>query len=139
MFVKGAETEFNKHEDVIFDNGRVRAFISPKWWPNNPGNVLVIPHEHIENIYDIRDDILGEINQVAKRVATVMKENYGCDGISLRQQNEPAGNQDVWHFHLHIFPRWEGDELYLNHHKWRYVGAEERQPYAEKFKGKIII
>lgn len=41
-----------------------------------------------------------------------MKQAFGCDGVSTRQHNEPAGDQDVWHFHLHVFPRWTGDDLY---------------------------
>lgn len=40
-----------------------------------------------------------------------MKAAYGCDGVSTRQHNEPAGDQDVWHYHLHVVPRWHGDAL----------------------------
>jgi histidine triad (HIT) family protein len=41
-----------------------------------------------------------------------LRRAYACDGTSLRQHNEPAGNQDVWHHHVHVFPRFTGDELY---------------------------
>ena len=41
-----------------------------------------------------------------------MKTAFGCPGVSTRQHNEPAGNQDVWHYHVHVFPRWHGDRLY---------------------------
>ena len=63
-----------------------------------------------------------------------MKETYGCDGTSLRQHNEPAGNQVIFHFHLHVFPRWEGDNLYANHENNRSVSVDERAPYAEKLR-----
>jgi histidine triad (HIT) family protein len=41
-----------------------------------------------------------------------MKQVYDCDGVSTRQHNEPAGNQDVWHYHLHVTPRYHGDRFY---------------------------
>jgi histidine triad (HIT) family protein len=43
-----------------------------------------------------------------------MKAAYGCDGTSTRQHNEPAGHQEVWHYHLHVFPRFMGDGLYAS-------------------------
>ena len=134
----GEETEHNKRSDVIYEDGDVLAFVSPKWWPRNPGNVLVIPRGHVESIYAIPDETLAKVNRIGKRVALAMKEQYGCEGISFRQHNEPAGGQDVWHFHLHVFPRWEKDDLYLNHDKSRYVTPEEREPYVAKLKGKIL-
>ncbi len=131
---QGGETELNKQGDIVFENEDVLAFVSPKWWVNNPGNVMVIPKEHIENVYDISDELLSTIHIVGKGVAIAMKETYRCDGISFRQHNEPSGGQDVWHFHLHVFPRWKDDDLYLNHKNTRYVSAEERAPYAEKLR-----
>lgn len=134
VIAKGGETELNKRSDIVFENSNVIAFVSPKWWKNNPGNVIVIPKIHVENIYDIPDDLLSEIQIIGKKVALGIKETYTCDGISFRQHNEPSGGQDVWHFHLHVFPRWENDELYLNHKNTRYVSPEERMPFAQKLK-----
>ena len=57
-----------------------------------------------------------------------MKGVLSCDGVSTRQHNEPAGNQDVWHFHQHVFPRYKGDELYRSE-KFRY-DDDERSHYA---------
>ena len=100
VITQGKEVELTKREDVIFEDKEVVAYISPKWWVNNPGNVIVIPRKHVENIYDISDELLCKIQAVGKKVATAIKETYGCDGVSLRQHNEPAGGQDIWHFHL---------------------------------------
>ena len=47
-----------------------------------------------------------------RQVATAMKDAYGCSGISTRQQNEPDGNQTIWHFHQHVIPRYPADALY---------------------------
>jgi len=114
------------------ENDEVLAFISPKWWVNNPGNVIIVPKQHVENVYDISDDLLAKVQVVAKKVAIAMKEVYACDGVSMRQHNEPAGNQDTWHYHLHIFPRWHDDNLYVNHLNKKFVPVEEREVYAQK-------
>ena len=134
VVAKGGETDLNKRTDVVFENEDVIAYISPKWWVNNPGNVMVIPRKHFENVFDIPDDLLAKVQLLGKKVALGMKETYQCDGVSFRQHNEPAGGQEVWHFHLHVFPRWKEDNLYLNHKDARYVTAEEKKPYAQKLK-----
>ncbi len=131
---KGGETELNRKSDIIFANESVIALVSPKWWKNNPGNVMVIPRKHVENVYDIPDELLAKIYILGKHVGLGMKETYGCDGVSYRQHNESSGGQDVWHFHLHVFPRWKDDELYLNHKNTRYTSVEERSTYAYKLK-----
>lgn len=66
-----------------------------------------------------------------------MKASYSCDGISTRQHNEPAGNQDVWHYHQHIFPRYINDKLYENHEQKQFVTASARKPFAEKLKAQL--
>jgi histidine triad (HIT) family protein len=134
VVAKGGETKLNKKSDIIFETEDIVAYVSPKWWKNNPGNVMVIPRQHVENVYDIEDILLGQIYVVGKHVALGMKETYGCDGVSFRQHNEPGGGQDVWHFHLHVFPRWKDDDLYLNHKNTRYTEVDERQPCAQKLR-----
>jgi histidine triad (HIT) family protein len=98
--------------EVIHRGAEVFVKMNPKWWPRNPGSVLVIPVEHHENIYDLPPELAAPLQRAARAAALAMKEAFGCDGISTRQHNEPAGNQDVWHYHLHVFPRWDHDGLY---------------------------
>ena len=74
------------------------------------------------------------IFDTSKRVAIALKETYKCDGVSTRQHNEPAGNQDVWHFHLHVFPRYTGDKLYLNHEDTYWPSQDEKQIYVDRLK-----
>jgi histidine triad (HIT) family protein len=100
-----------KHAFSVFQNNTVSAFMSLHDMPNNLGHVLVIPNEHYENIYDLPVALGADIHACAKDIALAMKAVYHCDGISLRQHNEPAGNQDVWHYHLHVFPRYAGDNF----------------------------
>lgn len=115
--------------DVIAHDPMVTAFIASHWWPNNPGHVLVIPNQHFENIYDLPGDLAAPIHAMSCRVAIAMKHEYRCDGVSTRQHNEPAGNQDIWHYHLHVFPRHAGDDLYRTDREETTPG--ERARYAD--------
>ncbi|MCF3943681.1 HIT family protein [Oceanobacillus alkalisoli] len=121
-----------KQEDVIFKNDYVTAFIASKSWPNNKGHVLIVPNQHVENIYELPKEYAGEIHQAAQIVAFAMKDTYRCDGITTRQHNEPAGSQDVWHYHLHVYPRYKRDFFYLT--RGLQTKPEKRAIYAEKLK-----
>jgi histidine triad (HIT) family protein len=114
MLVQGAEHKDVRsvQSDIIYHDKDVTAFISSHQWPNNHGNVIIVPNEHFENIYDLPINYAIGIHRVAKKIALAMKAAYSCDGISTRQHNEPAGNQDIWHYHLHVTPRYTGDQFY---------------------------
>ncbi|MGY6499806.1 MAG: HIT family protein [Acidimicrobiales bacterium] len=132
-FCRNLETGESDHPlEVLHRDDDVMVKVNAKWWANNPGSVLVIPVEHHENIYDLPPELATPIQRAARRAALAMKQAWGCDGVSTRQHNEPAGNQDVWHYHLHVFPRWDGDDLYGSSASWadavevRRVAAELR-------------
>lgn len=103
------------------------TYVSPKWWPKNHGALLVIPAAHFENIYEMPDDLGAPLLRATRRAALALKAAYSCDGVSTRQHNEPAGNQDVWHFHVHVFPRYDGDGLYGSHGSWADPGEISRR------------
>jgi histidine triad (HIT) family protein len=98
--------EFIHRDDAIL------VKMNPKWWLRNPGSVLVIPNDHYENVYDLPVEFGTPIQRAVRSAAIAMKSAFGCDGVSTRQHNEPDGNQDVWHYHVHVFPRWKDDDLY---------------------------
>jgi len=119
----------NKHvhsieSDIVYHDDVVTAFIGSHQWPNNHGNVIVVPNEHFE------------IHQVAKRLAIAMKRVYSCDGVSTRQHNEPAGSQDVWHYHLHVTPRYENDNYYGTQRQ--FMASTERAKHAEALKKSLL-
>ena len=132
--LRGFETDHNRLGDVVWRDEWTTAFISPRWWPENHGHVLVIPNEHVENLYAIDDALLGAVYSTVKRIAIAIRAAYGCEGTSTRQHNEPAGYQEVWHLHAHVFPRYPGDRLYERHVERLYASPEERAPYAAKLR-----
>lgn len=121
-------------EDIVAARDGALAFISPRWWPRNQGHALVVPVQHHENLYSIPSVALHAVTDLVQDVARAMRRSYGCDGVSTRQHNEPAGDQDLWHFHVHVFPRYDGDGLYGSLPAPDFVPASERRSYAEKLR-----
>jgi histidine triad (HIT) family protein len=134
LLIQGIENEHvhSIQSDIIYHDKCVTALISSHQWPNNHGNVIVVPNEHFENIYDLPIRYAGEIHKVAKQLALVMKTVYACQGVSTRQHNEPAGGQDVWHYHLHVTPRYQNDQYYLTQRE--FMPVDERAKHAERLR-----
>ena len=132
--VEGGEDEHRKQHDVVWRDELATAFVSPRWWPRNHGHVMVVPNVHYENLYDLPSRYGHAIHDLAREVAIAIRETYGCAGTSLRQHNEPAGNQDRWHYHLHVFPRYVGDDLYFTRPEQDFAPAEQRLPYSDKLR-----
>ncbi|MGF9660207.1 HIT family protein [Pantoea agglomerans] len=118
-FLQGIFDERNLPSDVIGVTDRAYARIAPKWWPGNPGAV-----------YDLSPEVGRGVWELTQQVAIGMRSSYDCEGTSIRQHNEPAGNQDVWHLHVHVFPRHADDRLYQRQDEARWVSPSDREPFA---------
>lgn len=93
---------------ILHEDGRVVVFLSLELHP------LVVPRQHIPDVYALDDETAGAIMRVAVRVAKAVRAGLGCDGVWLTQANGAAAGQDVFHFHLHVYPRWHGDGVHLS-------------------------
>ena len=136
---RGVHDGLNRAEDVVAVTDLAYARISPTWWPLNPGAVLVIPREHHENLYELPPAVGHAVWDLTQRVAIAMRAASACDGTSTRQHNEPAGGQDVWHLHVHVFARHDGDRLYESHRDSRYADVAERAEYAERLAAELAL
>jgi histidine triad (HIT) family protein len=92
---------------IVAETPELLVLIMPL--PRNPGHALVVTRRHVKDLYDLPDDLAGPILITAARVARAVKRAFAADGVVLRQHNEPAGGQEVFHFHLHVIPRYVGD------------------------------
>lgn len=81
--------------------------------PASKGHALILPKEHYANLFELDDEKAGKVLVVAKKVITKMKEILNCDGYNLVQNNGEAAGQTVNHFHLHLIPRYDGDNVGL--------------------------
>jgi histidine triad (HIT) family protein len=79
-------------------------------------------------MYALSREVAGDVHETARLVALAMRDAFACDGISTRQHNEHGADQEVWHYHLHVFPRFSGDGLYGS--DARLTTPAEREPYV---------
>lgn len=121
-------------QDIIYKDDFCTALINSFWIKNNPGHVIVVPNDHYENNYDLPDDLGAHIFSVARKIAIKMREIYSCDGITLLQNNEPAGGQHAFHYHLHIFPRYEKDDLHKHMDNKHLADPAQRLTFATKLR-----
>jgi histidine triad (HIT) family protein len=75
------------------------------------GHALVIPRCHFRNIFDIPDQVLGEVMKMVRAVSLNLQLNLGADGINILHASGVAAQQSVEHFHVHVIPRFEGDSI----------------------------
>ena len=105
IFCKIAAGEIPSKTIYEDENFRVILDISPA----TKGHALILPKEHYANLYELPDEMAGEGMLLAKRLAAHMTEALGCDGFNLVQNNGEVAGQTVFHFHLHLIPRYQGD------------------------------
>ncbi len=100
--------------EVVMEDEQTVALLDINPWTR--GHAIVIPREHVENVYEIADEDLGRVNATGARLARRMRDVLGADGINLLNSTGTAAWQTVFHFHLHVIPRYEGDPLELPVH-----------------------
>ena len=97
--------------ETVFEDDETLAFMDIN--PANPGHTLVIPKRHVRDIYELDGETAAVVMKTTVKVARAVKMALQPDGMNLVQSNERAGGQEIFHFHMHIIPRWYGDGLRL--------------------------
>lgn len=75
--------------------------------PATKGHALILPKSHYKNLYELPDATAADVMKLAKKMAAQMTEKLGCDGFNLVQNNHEVAGQTVFHFHMHLIPRYE--------------------------------
>ena len=81
--------------------------------PAAKGHALILPKEHYANLYELDDEVAAKVLPLAKKMITKLTDILGCDGYNLVQNNGEAAGQTVFHFHLHMIPRYKDDGVGL--------------------------
>ena len=97
--------------EVVDQDEHTVSFMDINPWTR--GHALVIPRNHSRNLLEIDGQDLARVAAAAKRLATRMWERLDCDGINLLNSSETAAWQTVFHFHMHVIPRYDDDPLRL--------------------------
>jgi histidine triad (HIT) family protein len=93
----------------VYEDESVLDFLDIR--PLNEGHTLVIPKKHYATIFEVPEKLVAHLHKIVKRVALAAKESTKGDGISIVQQNGKAAGQEVFHLHVHVIPRYEGQKL----------------------------
>jgi histidine triad (HIT) family protein len=90
----------------VYEDDAVVAFLD--FMPVSEGHTLVVTKRHYENIYEVPDVEVDGLFRAVKTVALTVKNGVGADGISIVQNNGRAAHQNIFHIHVHVIPRYEG-------------------------------
>ena len=97
---------------TIYEDSHFRVFLDIN--PASKGHCLIVPKEHFENIYDLDAETAGKVFTLATLISRALKKILKCDGLNVVQNNGLAAGQTVFHFHMHLIPRYENDGLVIN-------------------------
>lgn len=119
---------------VVYEDEQTIAFMDAG--QVNPGHVLVAAKSHAESLYELSDAQAGVLLKTAARVARAIRAAFNPPGLSVYQANGKAAWQTVFHYHMHLLPRHEGDGMALT---WpaKNPPRETLGEYAERIRGKL--
>jgi len=119
--------------NTIYEDEDFKVFMDAS--PATTGHALVVPKQHYADIYEIEPEILGKAVQVGQKVVKHATNVLGCDGYNLVQNNGTVAGQTVFHFHLHLIPRYKDmDNKKLLHWEPGTADSEELKALCEKLR-----
>lgn len=129
IFCKIANGEVPSKTLYEDDNFRVILDLGPA----TKGHALILPKEHYADLYELPEELAGEAMKLAKKMVTKMTDRLGCEGFNLIQNNGDMAGQTVFHFHMHMIPRYQADGQKIG---WR--PGEPTQEELEEIKNVIV-
>lgn len=108
--------------NTIYEDADFRVILDAS--PATRGHALILPKEHYVNLFELPEELAGKAIILAKKMAAVMKERFDCDGVNIVQNNGEAAGQTVFHFHMHIIPRYADDGQIIG---WKPTSPSEEE------------
>jgi len=93
---------------TLYEDDRFRVILDLA--PMAKGHALILPKEHFADIYELPEEWCADAMKLAKKMAVKMTQKLGCQGFNIMQNNGVVAGQTVFHFHLHLIPRYEGEQ-----------------------------
>lgn len=107
---------------TIFEDENVKVILDIA--PAAKGHAILLVKQHVANIFELNSVIAGKIFTVVPKIATALKEELGCDGMNILQNNGEAAGQTVFHLHIHFIPRWKEDTVQIRWTPNSYADGE---------------
>lgn len=98
---------------TLYEDEMVRVILDIS--PASKGHALILPKEHYANLYEISDEMASHVIKTAKKMAKKMQEELRSEGLNVLQNNGELAGQTVFHYHMHLIPRYQGDKVNM---KW---------------------
>jgi histidine triad (HIT) family protein len=105
---------------TVYENENYKAIMDIE--PAAKGHVILLVKKHYANLFELGDEAAPEMISTVRKVAKAIQEEFGCDGINLLQNNGEAAGQSVFHFHIHVIPRYKDDHMNI---PWTHCKYEE--------------
>lgn len=112
IFCKIAQGEISSQ--TLYEDEQFRVILDAG--PATKGHALIIPKEHYADLWELPEDVAANVIKLAKKISARMKEALQCGGFNLVQNNGYAAGQTVFHFHMHLIPRYEDGEKIVSWH-----------------------
>jgi len=105
---------------TVYEDEYLRAIMDAA--PANKGHIIILPKSHAADIYELNDEYVSKAFVLAKKLAVALKKLTGCDGVNILQNNGGAAGQTVFHFHVHVIPRFKDDDCTI---VWKPTSYED--------------
>jgi histidine triad (HIT) family protein len=144
LFLRGIEQEpvESRRSDIVHETRHALAIICSRQIPGHEGHVLVISKYQYANLFELPLDIGKEVFEVTQLVARAMLQAFACTGITVIQNNGAASDQTVFHYHVHLVPRFDGDNFlakYAKHTETQQrMSPEARAELAERLRACLL-
>ncbi len=105
IFCKIIAGEIPSH--TLYENEQFKVILDVG--PATRGHALILPKDHYRNLYELPEDMAADAMKLAKKMMRIMTDKLNCDGFNLVQNNGEVAGQTVFHFHMHLIPRYKED------------------------------
>ena len=116
---------------TLYEDDKFRVILD--LGPATKGHALILPKDHYKNLYELPEDCAADAIKLAKKMMTQMTEKLGCEGFNLVQNNGELAGQTVFHFHMHMIPRYQNDGQTIG---WK--PGEPTQEELEEIRKQIV-
>lgn len=125
IFCKIIAGELPSH--TLYEDNKFKVILDVG--PATKGHALIVAKNHYDNLYELPEEDAAEAMMLAKKMMTKMTDKLGCDGFNVLQNNGEVAGQTVFHFHMHLVPRYKDDgEIF------KYISGEPNQEELEQIK-----
>lgn len=125
IFCKIIGGEIPSH--VLYEDEQFKVILDVN--PATKGHALILPKEHYANLYELPEETAADAMKLAQRMMRKMTEKLDCDGFNIVQNNGEAAGQTVFHFHMHLIPRYKNDGEIL-----KYIAGDPGPEELERIK-----